>query len=61
MATHYPFRSWFEFCVMGKAKNNARRKAKDKGKELLPKISYGYAFMGKDKKADGKDEAEDAE
>ena len=48
MATHYPYRSWCEFCVMGKAKNDGHRRRADKEEDAIPKISIDYAFVGKE-------------
>ena len=44
-ATHVPFRSWCEFCVHGKAKDDPHRKAKQEREILIPEIDIDYMWL----------------
>ena len=48
MATHIPFRSWCEFCVMGKSRNVSHKSVKSE-EDSVPKVSIDYAYLGKSK------------
>ena len=44
-ATHVPFRSWCEFCVHGKAKDDPHYKAKKNREIMIPEIAMDYMWL----------------
>ena len=43
--SHYPFRSWCQCCVFGKAVAEPHRKEKEPGEEAVPTVAIDYMYL----------------
>lgn len=58
MATHWPYRSWCPFCVMGRGKSNSHKRnsdLSDNRDSRIPVVSVDYMFMTKPKGDEDRD------
>ena len=58
MATHWPFRSWCPFCVMGRGKSDSHKhggRSSESHANRLPVVSVDYMFMIKPKGDEDRD------
>ena len=44
-ATHYPYRSWCEFCVKARGEGEHHHSSKETGRSQVPVIAFDYLFI----------------